>query len=65
VAFLDPKFQDLSPIFPSLENGCVYEITKAEFLSLAEESDDKVKGEVVEAPKKKKTIRFFQMILKS
>ena len=53
--FLDPRFKDLSPIVPSLEHECVYENTKAELISLTEESDDEEEGEVVEAPRKKKT----------
>ena len=53
--FLDPRFKDLSPIVTSLEHGCVYENTKAELISLTEESDDEVEGEIVEAPRKKKT----------
>ena len=64
--FLDPRFKDLSPIVPNLEHGCVHENTKAEILSLTEESDDEVEGEIVEAPRKKKTklSDFFQMYTK-
>jgi len=66
--FLDPRFKDLSPIVPSLEHECVYENTKAELISLTEESDDEVEGEVVEASRKKKTKLsdfFFRCIPKS
>ena len=55
-AFLDLRFKNLSPIIPALEHGHVYEITKAELLSLAEGvSDDEPAEPNPEPPRRKKS----------